>query len=39
VIGYFDTSGLIKRYFTESDSPAVLDLWARATLIATSQIT
>jgi uncharacterized protein len=39
VIVYFDTSALIKRYFTESDSPAVVDLWARATLIAASQIT
>lgn len=39
MIVYFDTSALIKRYFTESGSPAVVELWARATLIAASQIT
>lgn len=39
MIVYFDTSALIKRYFTELDSPAVVELWSRATLIATFQIT
>jgi predicted nucleic acid-binding protein len=38
VIVYFDTSALIKRYLTEPNSQIVLELWARATVIAASQI-
>lgn len=38
MIVYFDTSALAKRYFIEADSQAVIALWNKATLIASSQL-
>ena len=38
MIVYFDTSALLKRYVTEQDSDAVVQLWQQASMLATSQI-
>jgi uncharacterized protein len=38
VIVYFDTSALVKLYFAEADSEAVLELWSKASLLTSSQL-
>jgi predicted nucleic acid-binding protein len=38
VIVFFDTSAMVKRYFAETDSDAVTELWSSASLIVASQL-
>jgi predicted nucleic acid-binding protein len=38
VIVFFDTSAMVKRYFAETGSEAVTELWSSATLVVASQL-